>query len=162
LRQPDVSCFVSSGRQLLPILQAMRNRDGTAPQAKLDELIKAHGDARDALVGLKRKGENQIQYMWPDSADEHVLGSVPGTFPTVCGAGRASAQAHSHQTLYAQDQRQGPNASSGPACANGLRPSLSDVRPPQAGLNPSLHNYDWHHHTTPHNPKRPSADWTRR
>jgi len=101
-----VSCFVSSGRQLLPILQATRNCDGTAPQAKLDELIKAHGDARDAPVGLKRKGENQIQDMWLDSAEEHVLKAVPGTFPTVCGAGRASAQAHSHQNPI----RPGPTA----------------------------------------------------
>jgi len=69
-----VSCFVSCGRQLLPILQATQNRDGTAPQAKLDELIKAHGDARDALVGLKRKGENQIQDMWPDSAGARTGG----------------------------------------------------------------------------------------
>ena len=41
---------------LLPILQATQNRDGAALQAKLDELIKTNSEARDALIGLERKG----------------------------------------------------------------------------------------------------------
>jgi low affinity Fe/Cu permease len=48
---------------LLPILQATQNRDGAAVQAKLDELIKANADARDALIGLERKGEDQIEQL---------------------------------------------------------------------------------------------------
>jgi low affinity Fe/Cu permease len=45
---------------LLPILQATQNRDGAALQAKLDELIKSNGQARDALIGLEKRGEHEI------------------------------------------------------------------------------------------------------
>lgn len=55
---------------LLPILQATQNRDGAALQAKLDELIKANSDARDALIGLERKGEQEIEALRRDAADE--------------------------------------------------------------------------------------------
>jgi low affinity Fe/Cu permease len=46
---------------LLPILQATQNRDGAALQAKLDELIKVNADARDALIGLEDRSEEEIQ-----------------------------------------------------------------------------------------------------
>lgn len=55
---------------LLPILQATQNRDGAALQAKLDELIKSNTDARDALIGLERKGEQEIEALRQDVADE--------------------------------------------------------------------------------------------
>jgi len=51
---------------LLPIIQATQNRDGAALQAKLDELIKTNGEARDALIGLEAKGEKEIERMRPD------------------------------------------------------------------------------------------------
>lgn len=51
---------------LLPILQATQNRDGAALQAKMDELIKIHTDARDQLIGLERKGEKEIERVRPD------------------------------------------------------------------------------------------------
>ena len=46
---------------LLPILQATQNRDGAALQAKLDELIKSNSEARDALIGLENRSEDEIQ-----------------------------------------------------------------------------------------------------
>ena len=46
---------------LLPILQATQNRDGAALQAKLDELIKTNADARDALIGLEKRSEEEIE-----------------------------------------------------------------------------------------------------
>jgi low affinity Fe/Cu permease len=46
---------------LLPILQATQNRDGAALQAKIDELIKASGKARDDLIGLEKRGEDDIE-----------------------------------------------------------------------------------------------------
>ena len=46
---------------LLPILQSTQNRDGAALQAKIDELIKATGSARDDLIGLEDRGEDEIE-----------------------------------------------------------------------------------------------------
>jgi low affinity Fe/Cu permease len=54
---------------LLPILQATQNRDGAALQAKLDELIKANVDARDAMIGVEQKGEEEIQSLRLDVTD---------------------------------------------------------------------------------------------
>lgn len=54
---------------LLPILQATQNRDGAALQAKLDELIKTNSEARDALIGLERRGEHEIEELRPDAPD---------------------------------------------------------------------------------------------
>lgn len=45
---------------LLPILQATQNRDGAALHAKMDELIKATVSARDDLIGLENRGEEDI------------------------------------------------------------------------------------------------------
>jgi low affinity Fe/Cu permease len=50
---------------LLPILQATQNRDGAALQAKIDELIRSHAEARDAMIGLERRGEHEIEEMRP-------------------------------------------------------------------------------------------------
>ena len=46
---------------LLPILQATQNRDGAALQAKIDELIKASSRARDELIGLEKRDEDEIE-----------------------------------------------------------------------------------------------------
>src|SRR5918997_357256 len=46
---------------LLPILQATQNRDGAALQAKIDELIKATAKARDDLIGLEKRDEDEIE-----------------------------------------------------------------------------------------------------
>lgn len=46
---------------LLPILQATQNRDGAALQAKMDELIKANTRARDDLIGLENRAEEEIE-----------------------------------------------------------------------------------------------------
>ena len=46
---------------LLPILQSTQNRDGAALQAKIDELIKASGKARDDLIGLENRAEAEIE-----------------------------------------------------------------------------------------------------
>jgi low affinity Fe/Cu permease len=46
---------------LLPILQATQNRDGAALQAKIDELIKASAKARDDLIGLENRDEEEIE-----------------------------------------------------------------------------------------------------
>lgn len=46
---------------ILPILQATQNRDGAALQAKIDELIKSNEQARDSLIGLERRGEDEIE-----------------------------------------------------------------------------------------------------
>ena len=46
---------------ILPILQATQNRDGAALQAKLDELIKSNAEARDKLIGLEKRPEDEIE-----------------------------------------------------------------------------------------------------
>jgi low affinity Fe/Cu permease len=46
---------------MLPILQATQNRDGAALQAKIDELIKASANARDELIGLENRREDEIE-----------------------------------------------------------------------------------------------------
>jgi low affinity Fe/Cu permease len=46
---------------ILPILQASQNRDGAALQAKLDELIRVSADARDAMIGLENRSDDEIE-----------------------------------------------------------------------------------------------------
>ena len=48
---------------ILPILQATQNRDGAALQAKIDELIKTSEQARDGLIGLEYRSEEEIEAM---------------------------------------------------------------------------------------------------
>ena len=55
---------------ILPILQATQNRDGAALQAKLDELIKANADARDEMIGLEKKGEDEIEELRCDVEEQ--------------------------------------------------------------------------------------------
>ncbi|MDU0342057.1 low affinity iron permease family protein [Bosea rubneri] len=46
---------------LLPILQATQNRDGAALQAKIDELIRAHEGARNSLIGVEARSDEEIE-----------------------------------------------------------------------------------------------------
>lgn len=59
---------------LLPILQATQNRDGAALQAKLDELIKATADARDELIGLEGRGEEEIEALRHNAINAQTTG----------------------------------------------------------------------------------------
>ena len=45
----------------LPVLQATQNRDGAALQAKLDELIKVNKEARNDLIGIEDRDEEEIE-----------------------------------------------------------------------------------------------------
>ena len=65
----------------LPILQATQNRDGAALQAKLDELIKVNREARNDLIGLEDRPEEEIEELRPvpDSVtDPHPREEVVG------------------------------------------------------------------------------------
>lgn len=46
---------------LLPILQATQNRDGAALQAKIDELILVHERARNSLIGVEDRSDEEIE-----------------------------------------------------------------------------------------------------
>jgi low affinity Fe/Cu permease len=46
---------------ILPILQASQNRDGAALQAKLDELIRSNAEARDAMIGIENRSDDEIE-----------------------------------------------------------------------------------------------------
>ena|SRR5947208_2578112 len=43
------------------LIQNSQNRDGAAMQAKLDELIRAVGDARDPFIGIEHLTDSQIE-----------------------------------------------------------------------------------------------------
>jgi low affinity Fe/Cu permease len=61
---------------LLPILQATQNRDGAALQAKIDELIKASSSARDELIGLEKRDEQEIERLrLSEQRDTKVTGA---------------------------------------------------------------------------------------
>lgn len=66
---------------ILPILQATQNRDGAALQAKLDELIKTSGAARDVLIGLENRSEEEIEAF----RNEGGPGCNPDPLPEVTG-----------------------------------------------------------------------------
>ena len=46
---------------LLPILQATQNRDGAALHAKIDELIKSDNAARNVMIGLEKRSQEEIE-----------------------------------------------------------------------------------------------------
>ncbi len=48
------------------LIQNTQNRDGAALQAKLDELIRAHQDARDAYMGIEKLDEAKVERMRQD------------------------------------------------------------------------------------------------
>jgi low affinity Fe/Cu permease len=51
------------------LIQNTQNRDGAALQAKLDELIRAHQDARDAYMGIEKLPEETVEHMRDECAD---------------------------------------------------------------------------------------------
>lgn len=51
---------------LLPVLQAAQNREGAALQAKLDELIKSNSEARNSMIGLENRSEEEIEQVRAD------------------------------------------------------------------------------------------------
>jgi low affinity Fe/Cu permease len=51
---------------LLPILQATQKRDDAALHAKLDELIKTDAAARNALIGLEKRSQDEIEELRTD------------------------------------------------------------------------------------------------
>lgn len=54
------------------LIQNTQNRDGAALQAKLDELIRATHDARNAYMGIERLPEGKLEQMREHCADcEH-------------------------------------------------------------------------------------------
>jgi len=48
------------------LIQNTQNRDGAALQAKLDELIRVTGAARNDLVGIERKPEEKLEELRAD------------------------------------------------------------------------------------------------
>lgn len=50
------------------LIQNTQNRDGAALQAKLDELIRATHDARNAYMGIEKLGERELEGMREDCA----------------------------------------------------------------------------------------------
>lgn len=65
---------------LLPILQATQNRDGAALQAKIDELIAATARARDDLIGLENRDEEEIEKI---RRDEGQRAKAAGNRPDI-------------------------------------------------------------------------------
>jgi low affinity Fe/Cu permease len=45
------------------LIQNTQNRDGAALQAKLDELIRAHQDARDAYMGIEKLDLEAVEHL---------------------------------------------------------------------------------------------------
>ena len=67
---------------LLPVLQGTQNRDGAALQAKMDELIKSSGRARDALIGLENRGEEDIEHIRLDEGQRAKATGKQGSTST--------------------------------------------------------------------------------
>jgi low affinity Fe/Cu permease len=51
------------------LIQNTQNRDGAAIQAKLDELIRAHQDARNAYMGIEKLPEAKLEALREHCAD---------------------------------------------------------------------------------------------
>ncbi len=51
------------------LIQNTQNRDGAAVQAKLDELIRAHHDARNTYMGIEKLPEEKLEEMRERCAD---------------------------------------------------------------------------------------------
>jgi low affinity Fe/Cu permease len=60
------------------LIQNTQNRDGAALQAKLDELIWATQDARNAYMGIERLPESELEQMREDCADENARSPTVG------------------------------------------------------------------------------------
>jgi len=63
------------------LIQNTQNRDGAALQAKLDELIRAHHDARNDYMGIEKLPEEQLTELrehCADVAEENHAGESAG------------------------------------------------------------------------------------
>ena len=58
------------------LIQNSQNRDAAAMQAKLDELIRAVGEARNEFIGIEHLTDGQIERI--RAALEREVGQVPG------------------------------------------------------------------------------------
>lgn len=58
------------------LIQNSQNRDAAAMQAKLDELLRAHNDAREGFIGIEHLTEQQIEGL--RAALEREVGKEPG------------------------------------------------------------------------------------
>jgi low affinity Fe/Cu permease len=56
------------------LIQNTQNRDGAALQAKLDELIRASHDARNAYMGIEKLPESKLEVMREQCADSETSG----------------------------------------------------------------------------------------
>jgi low affinity Fe/Cu permease len=54
------------------LIQNTQNRDGAALQAKLDELIRANHDARNAYMGIEKLPESKLEVMRDQCAESEV------------------------------------------------------------------------------------------
>jgi low affinity Fe/Cu permease len=63
------------------LIQNTQNRDGAAVQAKLDELIRAHDEARNTYMGIEKLPEEQLTKLREQCADDTP--SVGGEAPVV-------------------------------------------------------------------------------
>jgi low affinity Fe/Cu permease len=57
------------------LIQNTQNRDGAAIQAKLDELIRAHHDARNTYMGIEKLPEKKLEAMREHCADAPAAGT---------------------------------------------------------------------------------------
>ena len=63
------------------LIQNTQNRDAAAVQAKLDELIRAHGEARNAYMGIEKLPEEQLTELRDHCADDTPVSRPAGTEP---------------------------------------------------------------------------------
>jgi low affinity Fe/Cu permease len=61
------------------LIQNTQNRDGAALQAKLDELIRASHDARNAYMGIEKLPESKLEVMREQCADSETPGESSGS-----------------------------------------------------------------------------------
>jgi low affinity Fe/Cu permease len=57
------------------LIQNTQNRDGAAIQAKLDELIRAHQDARNTYMGIEKLPEEELTQLREHCADNAAEGA---------------------------------------------------------------------------------------
>ena len=73
------------------LIQNTQNREGSALQAKLDEIIRALEAAENRFIGLEQRDEDQITAVRADHAE---LMAEPGEMPPT-GSGGVTRGAHS-------------------------------------------------------------------
>jgi low affinity Fe/Cu permease len=63
------------------LIQNTQNRDGAALQAKLDELIRASHDARNAYMGIEKLPESKLEVMREQCSDSEDIGDPSPLLP---------------------------------------------------------------------------------